>query len=108
MRENNFDHFLKTMQSRSAHDEVMKELNEIPITNADIERLFSYAKHLKTNLQFNLNVENFTRNVFLKLTDNLPFISGYKPTQIIKRATIILDPTNAAEQGENRAPILLK
>ena len=36
---------------------------------SDIERAFSYAKYLKKDIQSRLKTENFTRNVFLKLTE---------------------------------------
>ncbi len=34
-----------------------------------IERLFSYAKFNKSTIQSRLDVENFTKNVFLKMTE---------------------------------------
>ena len=50
-------------------EQIRRTLRQIPATNSDIERAFSYAKYLKKDIQSRLKTENFTRNVFLKLTE---------------------------------------
>ena len=52
-------------------DKIRAILRSIPLSNADTERAFSYAKYFKTDIQSRLDTENFTRNVFLKLTEEI-------------------------------------
>ena len=49
-------------------------LADIPVSNSDLERLFSHAKFLKTSIQSRMDPGNFTRNVFLKITEELNLV----------------------------------
>ena len=69
---NSFDVYLKAKQGNCPVDQLVTSvLADIPVSNSDLERLFSYAKFLKTSIQSRMDAENFSRNVFLKMTEEL-------------------------------------
>ena len=68
---NSFDAYLVKQGSCPVDQLVTSILADIPVSNSDLERLFSCAKFLKTSIQSRMDPENFTRNYFLKMTEEL-------------------------------------
>ena len=71
---NSYDAYLAKQGNCPVDQLVTSILADIPVSNSDMERLFSYAKFLKISIQIRMDPEIFTRNVFLKMTEELNLI----------------------------------
>ena len=71
---NSFDAYLAKQGNCPVDQLVTSIFADIPGSNSDLERFFSYAKFLKTSFQSRKDPENFTRNVFLKMTEELNLV----------------------------------
>ena len=79
-----FDNYLKCHENDKPLDlRITALLASIPPSNSDMERLFSFAKYLKTSIQGRMNTEVFTRNVFLKMTEGVDDMINKVATKVV-------------------------